>query len=68
MLKTVFKDAYLKSFDIPWPSNPRRRRCPVCEQWTLFKHNFPKGMERWECLHMDGRTLCGYSELTGVIE
>ena len=65
MLISVLKTAYEKSFDVPWPSTPRRRRCPACEQWTLFKRNFPQDLERWECCHMEGPTLCGYSELVG---
>ena len=65
MLISVLRSAYEKSFDVPWPSNPRRRRCPICEQWTMFKRNFPKDLERWECCHMDGAERCGYSELMG---
>ena len=65
LLVSILRSAYEQSFDVPWPSNPRRRRCPICEEWTLFKRNFPKELERWECCHMDGAERCGYSELAG---
>lgn len=53
----------LTEYDIPWPNNQNRRRCPICEQPTLFYRKFP--IERWECGHMEGPDLCGYSELMG---
>jgi len=57
----TLKESYQKSFDVPWPSCENRRRCPACEEWTLFRHHFPKpGI--WICCHMELDKYCGYSE------
>lgn len=63
LLVSVMKSAYMKSFDETWPSCDRRKRCPACGEWTLFRHNFPKELARWECCHMEGPNLCGFVEL-----
>lgn len=59
----ALKSAYAKSFDTPWPSNKNRRRCPNCEEWTLFKRWIDGKLRVWVCAHMEGSEYCGYSEL-----
>lgn len=61
MMPTTMKKAFDQSFDLTWPSNPNRRRCPACDNWTLFLQKHP--IKVWKCAHMEGADYCGYSEL-----